>query len=268
MPFPFEPHGISVGFNGQASYGPHEGIDLNVAGTSGNQDCGTQINSISDGACVYSGYESGNYGNLTIIETVFEGKIYYLRYCHLQSLFLNAGDKVKVGDKIGNMGSTGNSTACHLHFDILKKTPFKWRMYTKSVLDWYADPIWFITNYKGETMPTDLQNYLGVADDLAAKARLKENLGERDGKCNWGAEGDQGGHLGAARRDLHALQAITATQIEAARNEGYKNGYEDGKKEATGLPASPVDLSKYVENGASVETTVGNIKTIVSYKLK
>lgn len=53
---------------------------------------------------------------------------------------------------------------------------------------------------KGMSMVTDIQTYLGVTDDTAAKERLKEHLGEVNGKCNWGAEGDQGGYLGSERK--------------------------------------------------------------------
>ena len=57
-----------------------------------------------------------------------------------------------------------------------------------------------VTNNQGEIMPTDLQTYLGVQNDDEARAKLKEHLGEVDGKCNWGAEGEAGGFLGAERR--------------------------------------------------------------------
>ena len=42
------------------------------------------------------------------------------RYCHLDQIFVSDGQFVKEGDLIGIMGNTGNSTATHLHYDILK----------------------------------------------------------------------------------------------------------------------------------------------------
>lgn len=57
-------------------------------------------------------------------------------------------------------------------------------------------------------MATDIQTYLGVSDDTAAKLRLKEHLGEKDGKCNWGSEGTEGGYLGSERARVKALQEI------------------------------------------------------------
>jgi len=53
----------------------------------------------------------------------------------------------------------------------------------------------------------ELQTYLGVTSDADGKNRLKEHLGEKDGKCNWGSEPAEGqpnigGHLGSARATI------------------------------------------------------------------
>lgn len=180
MPYPVEPYSISVGFNKAASYGPHEGIDLNKAGTSGNQDCGTPIKAIARGVCLHISQSTADYGNMAVVETVFQGVAYYQRYCHLQEITVRPGQTINVGDKIGTMGSTGNSTACHCHFDILKKKPGAWRFYTKAVSEWYVDPVWFIAQYK-DTM-TEIYKGYDLTNKDSMKVAVDHLVDIQDGK--------------------------------------------------------------------------------------
>lgn len=51
---------------------------------------------------------------------------HFVRFCHLaERPDFNVGDKIKRGQKIGRMGSTGKSTAPHCHMDIVQKAPVK-----------------------------------------------------------------------------------------------------------------------------------------------
>ncbi|AZV43740.1 hypothetical protein BAOM_3131 [Peribacillus asahii] len=93
----------------------HWGSDMNVKGTSGNQDKGTPIKSLTNGTVkqVFSHKEAGN----AIVIQGEDGKEY--RYIHLESLpKFKAGDSIKAGQTIGKMGSTGTSTAAHLDLKI------------------------------------------------------------------------------------------------------------------------------------------------------
>jgi len=66
----------------------------------------------------------------------------------------------------------------------------------------------------GTTERTDMAilEYLGVANETEAKTKLAEHLGEKDGKCDWGSgDGDRGGYLGSARREITSLQAKATT---------------------------------------------------------
>ena len=67
-----------------------------------------------DGKVTFSGYK-GSYGNLIIVDCGNGVQIYY---GHCSKLYAKVGDTVKAGDVIGAVGSTGNSTGNHLHFEI------------------------------------------------------------------------------------------------------------------------------------------------------
>lgn len=139
-------------------------------------------------------------------------------------------------------------------------------------------------NLAGEPMPNNLLTYLGVANETDAKARLEIHLGQLNDKSEWGnEEGDRGGFLGAARRDTKRLQAqVTAMQaeldgvpgrIQLAKQAGYDEGFAAGQAANPTPPSTDptqpvgsVDMSKYVDNGVTIETTEGNTKTIVNYK--
>ena len=69
-----------------------------------------------DGTVTVSSSE-GEYGKHIDIEN---GEI-LTRYAHCSKLLVKEGQKVKQGDKIAEVGSTGNSTGPHLHFEIRRE---------------------------------------------------------------------------------------------------------------------------------------------------
>ena len=87
----------------------HTGIDL-AANT------GTIIKSATDGVVVLSSSEGGygNHLNIKINDVT-------IIYAHCSKLYLKEGDKVTQGQEIAEVGSTGNSTGPHLHFEIRKE---------------------------------------------------------------------------------------------------------------------------------------------------
>lgn len=87
----------------------HKGID--IAGKSGDN-----IFAYKSGKVISSGYNSGGYGNMILIQHE-DGMM--TRYGHLKSIYVNTGDYVTGGQIIGAMGSTGISTGNHLHFEII-----------------------------------------------------------------------------------------------------------------------------------------------------
>ena len=86
----------------------HAGIDIAA-------DVGTPIFAAADGVVEYSEWSSGGYGNLIDVRHP-DGSM--TRYAHLNRNLVQAGQKVKQGEQIAEMGSTGYSTGPHLHFEV------------------------------------------------------------------------------------------------------------------------------------------------------
>jgi murein DD-endopeptidase MepM/ murein hydrolase activator NlpD len=68
-----------------------------------------------EGTVTYAGEIFWGYGRHIMID---HGDNITSVYAHLDRIFVYKGQKVYVGDTIGNMGSTGWSTGPHLHFEI------------------------------------------------------------------------------------------------------------------------------------------------------
>lgn len=93
----------------------HNGIDIAAA-------TGTPIVAAASGTVVASTFGSpGNYnryGNVIVIRHNINGKTIDTLYAHLNSRSVSVGQTVSQGQTIGAMGSTGDSTGPHLHFEI------------------------------------------------------------------------------------------------------------------------------------------------------
>ena len=85
----------------------HTGLDI-AAST------GTPIQVVSDGTVISAAY-TGAYGNLVKVD---HGNGVETWYAHTSKMYVTAGQSVKAGDVIAAVGSTGNSTGPHLHFEI------------------------------------------------------------------------------------------------------------------------------------------------------
>lgn len=76
---------------------------------------GTPIYAAAAGTVTSAGY-SGKAGNLIIIN---HGNGLLTYYMHCNTIFVSAGQKVSKGQNIGQVGTTGNSTGPHLHFQVM-----------------------------------------------------------------------------------------------------------------------------------------------------
>lgn len=86
----------------------HTGVDLALSS-------GEDVYAADSGTVYYAGY-CGGYGNLVKID---HGNGMQTYYAHNSKLLASSGQKVKKGEKIALIGSTGNSTGPHLHFEVI-----------------------------------------------------------------------------------------------------------------------------------------------------
>lgn len=107
-------HSVSSPY-GNRSSGWHKGIDLIKSGGGAN---GTPVIASRSGKVEVVQYSSSGYGNMVLIN---HGDGYKTRYAHMLSgsIRVSQGQHVTAGEQIGRVGSTGNSTGPHLHFEVI-----------------------------------------------------------------------------------------------------------------------------------------------------
>ncbi|MEA2103062.1 MAG: LysM peptidoglycan-binding domain-containing protein [Candidatus Cloacimonadota bacterium] len=86
---------------------PHNGLDIAASN-------GTPIKSVLDGEVAYSDWQRG-YGNVLILK---HDNGLMTVYAHNKKNIANKGEKITKGQTIAQVGSTGNSTGSHLHFEV------------------------------------------------------------------------------------------------------------------------------------------------------
>jgi murein DD-endopeptidase MepM/ murein hydrolase activator NlpD len=144
----------------------HKGVDIAVA-------TGTEILAVHDGVVTFAG-NNGDYG-LVVMITGEKGV--ETCYAHCSQLLVTQGQSVKMGDVIAKVGSTGNSTGAHLHFEVLKNGQ-------------YLNPMYFaITNDDGKSFippgtpgGVDIPPYPGAPMDNARFAAMMEEAQKHLGK--------------------------------------------------------------------------------------
>jgi murein DD-endopeptidase MepM/ murein hydrolase activator NlpD len=90
----------------------HTGTDLGVS-------CGTPVQVARDGIVIGAGFNTA-YGYRTVISHgIVDGVLLTTTYNHQSHLGVVVGQRVVTGEVIGLSGTTGYSTGCHLHFELL-----------------------------------------------------------------------------------------------------------------------------------------------------
>lgn len=112
----------------------HDGQDLFA-------DCGRNLVAAHDGKIQRAEHDGSGYGNIIVLDS--KGTDVDLLYAHVQKRDVRAGARVDAGDKVAEVGQTGNATGCHLHFE-MHTAPGFWegghamRKVTKYLKEWDA----------------------------------------------------------------------------------------------------------------------------------
>ena len=165
LPYVSDGYGYRVHpISGEKDY--HKAADIAVAQ-------GTEIHAGHDGTVTSAG-NNGGYGLVIVLEGE-NGLV--TKYAHCSQLIVSQGQTVKMGEVIAKVGSTGDSTGPHLHFEVIKNGR-------------YLNPLYFaITNDDGSSyIPpgtpggVDIPDYPGEAMGDGSYAALMEEAQKHLGK--------------------------------------------------------------------------------------
>lgn len=127
----------------------HTGVDLNEAG---DADAHSAVNAAANGVITYAQRVLGStWGNLIVERcTLFDGRLVYLRYAHVENVLVSVGDAVTRGQRLASVGNGFGTVPYHLHFDvsetpILNTSPTNWPGLDRAFLTAnYSDPYVFL----------------------------------------------------------------------------------------------------------------------------
>lgn len=92
---------------GGANVETHKGVDIRAP-------FGSPVKSMAKGEVEFAG-PRGGFGNCIILK---HGNGFETLYGHLSKILVSVGQKIDIGQQIGNVGSTGRSTGPHLHYEV------------------------------------------------------------------------------------------------------------------------------------------------------
>ena len=195
-------------------HGNHKGID--IAG-----EYKTPIYTVDKGVVTKS-YYSGTYGHVVFIK--HENNLETV-YAHLNKRLVSEGQTVNQGDKIGEMGNTGDSSGVHLHFEIHNQ---KWTYGKENAIN----PL--VALGEAEVGQPVVALERPDADDsleTIAKLRMADDYqleGPESGlaKAILPAKGEQRNHIVQSEETLWSIAQKYKTSVEKISQEnGIKNDY-------------------------------------------
>lgn len=210
---------------------PHRGIDI-------AQPMGTRLDANVSGKVVASGNAAKNgydksYGNLVVIE---DGNGLKHLYAHLSEAIVKVGQQVSAGTQIGKIGSTGNSTGSHLHYEVnLNGKPI--------------DPSQYVTDAK--------KGVVSVIDDTNdAVAKTQQNI-----------DNAKSALIQSQQEELAQMKLIADLENERAKSilaqHDYKRGQYDQSIEYESTKLQELDI-----NSARYTATLDNMIKYMNKKQK
>jgi murein DD-endopeptidase MepM/ murein hydrolase activator NlpD len=153
----------------------HNGTDI-VPGKGGKAP---YIEAFADGKVLrakVSTAPGGGFGHFVVLQHKIDGEYYTSLYAHLVagSIQVKAGQKVKAGQVLGKMGTTGMSTGVHLHWEIWKGKDHGWSADGKG----FVEPVGFVKaliaaqkakGFAAEATPEDAPDVPNIDDKPVAK---------------------------------------------------------------------------------------------------
>lgn len=115
-PFGFRMFAYMFPLRGAHSYGDGVGAGRGHQGADVLAKCGLPLVAARAGTVYYNDYQAGGAGNYLVINVRGGGSHVYM---HMPTRSpLKVGTQVKTGQRVGSVGTTGRSSACHLHFEV------------------------------------------------------------------------------------------------------------------------------------------------------
>lgn len=168
----------TIKVNGKVQTGFHHGIDI-IPLLNGKKDNNAEVLAFASGTVTAVQKTGVQYGQACLVRVKHDNGLFSLYY-HLksESIVVNVGDKVEKGQFLGIIGTTGNSTGIHLHFQIDKGNsqssinPYSYLFNGAEIEDAKSEPV------KEDSELLDLVRRT-IKGDFGNGNRRKELLGKR-----------------------------------------------------------------------------------------
>jgi murein DD-endopeptidase MepM/ murein hydrolase activator NlpD len=201
---------LSSGFGMRSS--PFHGSNIMHKGVDIAADEGTPVYASGDGVVRFSG-EYGSFGNYV---SVVHGNGIVTKYGHNSVLLVKKGEKVKRGQMIARVGSSGQSTGAHLHYEVwVNNKP--------------VDPQKFFFRAAFQSTPVSLISHLSFKtslDDLKPVSMQPQpaTLWNNESGSSWNMQGCQGGEqlLPFASR-VHSLKDFADPLVQETSFDGARH---------------------------------------------